>query len=57
VLARAEDGVVIKRWRLHKDHVSLESDNPARPPILLCPHMVDEHTLIGTAIWAWVDLR
>lgn len=57
VLARGEDGVVLKRWRRRDDHVMLESDNPEHRPIVLCPHMVDEHTLIGVAFWAWVDLR
>lgn len=56
VAARRDEDVVIKWWRLRDDHISLESQNPAYPPIYLTGEEADR-ALLGRVVWAWQDFR
>jgi len=49
------DEAIVKRWRAGPRHVVLDSDNPAHPPIVLEPDDIPD-AIIGTVIWAWLDL-
>jgi hypothetical protein len=60
VLARAEEGNVMKRWHANEAYALLYSDTPQQetfPPVVLAPTAADEGAPVGQVILAWVDLR
>ena len=51
----AEAEVVVKRLKGYGAHLTLTSDNPTYPSVIVDPHEVAD-PIIGQVMWAWVDL-